>query len=161
MYDILPALFSITISLLQTPVADTLTQEVIAVYKQHHVGVSSVDLHCMTEVIYFEARGESYEGQIAVAEVVINRKHSSAHPNTVCNVINKDGQFTYNKQAVVDDTAAWDKAMLIAESVLLQKHTAVVGTQVTDYHAVDVYPYWAEAYTLTNIVGNHLFYERI
>lgn len=137
-----------------------LMQQYIKEYKAAHKGVSAADLRCLSEALYFEARGESPIGQIAVAQVILLRKASNVYPNTVCGVVYNDGQFTYNKSAVVEDKEAWYNVSVVAESVLLGKHTSVVQ-QSLHYHALHVTPYWADPSKLVCTIGNHAFYEGI
>ena len=55
---------------------------------------SSTDLNLLARLVYAEARGESYKGQVAVASVVLNRVKSSSFPNTVAGVIYQAGAFS-------------------------------------------------------------------
>ena len=67
-------------------------------------------LHCLTEALYFEARGEGRSGQRAVAEVILNRVDSRTFPNSVCGVVHQRGQFTYNKGRRMSNAAAAARA---------------------------------------------------
>jgi len=58
-----------------------------------NTGSSSSDLNLLSRLVYGEARGESYQGQVAVAAVVLNRVNSSNFPNTVAGVIYQSGAF--------------------------------------------------------------------
>ena len=124
--------------------------------------------HCLTEALYFEARGESDRGVYAVAEVILNRVESPAYPNTVCRVVNQGGsglyncQFTYNCDGIADrvrEPAAWDRVGRIARAVL-----DGVDLNLTDgathYHTTQVSPSWARRFPMTAQIGVHRFYRQ-
>jgi len=125
------------------------------------------ELHCLSEAIYYEARGESIEGQIAVAEVIMNRVDSRHYPDTVCGVVSQGEhrrnscQFSYRcdgePERMSDRTAA-SRARDVA--ILLMKGERRDLTQdATHYHATYVKPYWAKSLTHTATHGTHVFYR--
>ena len=123
---------------------------------------------CLTEAIYFEARGEPLSGQVAVAEVVLNRVDDARYPDTVCGVVNQGTnrlhacQFSYTCDGipeVVEDQAAWRDADGIAAHMLGGAPRDLTGA-ATHYHANYVDPYWAQVYPKTAQVGRHIFYKR-
>src|SRR4029077_16636068 len=82
---------------------------------------------CLAEAVYFEARGEAVRGQIAVAQVVMNRAFSGFYPTTVCGVVYQHRphhmacQFTFacdNVADVVREPEMWDRADKIAKAML-------------------------------------------
>ncbi|PWJ18311.1 cell wall hydrolase [Jannaschia seohaensis] len=124
---------------------------------------------CLTEAIYFEARGESVEGQVAVAEVILNRVDSPRYPSTICGVVNQGTgrlhacQFSYTcdgQPEVVDEPRAWERAGKIAR-LLIDGHDRLLTDDATHYHADYVEPHWAAVYPQTARVGRHLFYRYI
>lgn len=127
------------------------------------------ELGCLTEAIYFEARGEPVEGQVAVAEVVLNRVDAANYPETICEVVNEGTgrlhacQFSYtcdgSPERVTDGTA-WALAGKIAERLMAGAPRRLTG-EATHYHADYVDPYWAQVYPQTARVGRHLFYKQI
>ncbi|WP_092782475.1 cell wall hydrolase [Jannaschia pohangensis] len=126
-------------------------------------------LGCLTEAIYFEARGEPLDGQVAVAEVILNRVDAQNYPDTVCDVVNQGTgrihacQFSYTCDGipeVVTEQAAWDQADRIARR-LLDGQPRVLTGRATHYHADYVNPYWAAVYPRTAKVGRHIFYRQI
>jgi hypothetical protein len=130
---------------------------------------SPAEVKCMAEAIYFEARSEPFHGQVAVAHVVINRLKNPAYPNTVCGVVyqNKDWrnscQFSFacdGIRDVVTDRDSWNRAMLIAQSVLATDYGYLsdVG-DATHYHATYVRPRWARTMAKVERVGRHIFYR--
>lgn len=124
---------------------------------------------CLTEAIYFEARGEPVNGQVAVAEVILNRVDAQNYPDTVCAVVNQGTgrlhacQFSYtcdgNPENVTDGNA-WETAGKIARR-LLDGAPRQLTDAATHYHADYVDPYWARVYPKTAHVGRHLFYRQI
>lgn len=124
---------------------------------------------CLTEAIYFEARGEPTQGQVAVAEVVLNRVDAENYPDNVCDVINQGTgrlhacQFSYTCDGIterVTEPIAWEEAGRIARA-LLDGAPRRLTNAATHYHADYVDPYWAQVYPQTAQVGRHIFYRQI
>jgi spore germination cell wall hydrolase CwlJ-like protein len=123
---------------------------------------------CLTEAIYFEARGEPVRGQIAVAQVVMNRVFSGYYPNTVCGVVYQNAnrhlacQFTFACDGipeVVREPDAFDRAKKIAaETIDGQLWLPEVG-KATHYHAYWVHPSWVHEMTKMYRLGVHTFYR--
>jgi spore germination cell wall hydrolase CwlJ-like protein len=123
---------------------------------------------CLTEAIYFEARGEPVRGQIAVAQVVLNRVFSGYYPATVCGVVYQNSerhlacQFTFTCDGipeVVREPDAWERARKIAnESLDGELWLPEVG-KATHYHAYWVHPSWVHEMTRMYKVGVHTFYR--
>jgi spore germination cell wall hydrolase CwlJ-like protein len=122
---------------------------------------------CLVEGIYYEARGERAVGQVAVAEVVLNRVMSGRYPATICGVVfqgAKSGQcqFSFACSNVMKhprNKVAWRKAQRLAHYVLAGKiHNSLVGT-ATYYHATYVNPYWAPHMVEVAKIGQHIFYR--
>ncbi|MCY4302729.1 MAG: cell wall hydrolase [Aestuariivita sp.] len=130
-------------------------------------GSGDADWECLTEAVYFEARGETVKGQFAVAEVILNRVESRRFPDTICGVINQGKgkiyqcQFTYNCDGydnVIDDVRAFGRVGKVARAILDgQKHDITIGA--THYHASKVNPDWSRIYTRTVTIGSHIFYR--
>ena len=122
---------------------------------------------CLAEAIYFEARGESTRGQVAVAEVILNRVDSRRYPKTVCGVV-KQGtgrknacQFSYTcdgKPDRIHEKGAFKKAAKIA-SLMLNGRPRVLTGKATHYHTDKVNPRWAKKFTVTARIGDHIFYR--
>lgn len=125
---------------------------------------------CLGEAIYFEARSESRKGQIAVAQVVLNRVKNPAYPDTICKVVyqNRDKynecQFSFacdGRRDVVFDKLAWRRALQVAGEVTSgAAWIDEVGT-ATHYHATYVHPNWANIFTKKATIGLHVFYQTI
>ena len=106
---------------------------------------------CLAEAVYFEARGEAVRGQIAVAQVVMNRAFSGFYPNTVCGVVYQNKhrhyacQFTFacdNVADVVREPDMWDRARKIAKAMLDGQLWLPEVAKSTHYHAYWVRPSW-------------------
>ena len=124
-------------------------------------------LMCLALNIYFEARSEPIEGQIAIAEVTLNRVASANYPNDVCSVVlqeNKDGcQFSWwcdgkSDQPREHNSLRTSKAL--AELMLNEgRYITVIGNQATHYHSNEVHPYWANDLHKIRRIGKHVFYK--
>ena len=121
---------------------------------------------CLTEAIYFEARGESLEGQIAVAEVILNRKDSPLYPRTVCGVVRQRGsggcQFSYICDGRTDrmrEKASADLAGRIARA-MLDGAPRTLTDGATHFHSRSVRPGWSKRYAHTTTIGAHVFYRK-
>jgi len=131
------------------------------------VASGNAEWECLTQALYFEARGESVAGQFAVAEVILNRVDSSRFPNTVCAVVNQGTgrrhqcQFSYTcdgKAEVVNEPAAYDNVGKIARA-LLDGAPRNLTVGATYYHNQSVRPRWSRTFTRTASIDGHLFYR--
>jgi len=125
------------------------------------------ELRCLSEAIYYEARGESYRGQVAVAEVVMNRVGSRHYPGSVCGVVYQGShratgcQFTFTCDGSLNRRPrgrAWERARNIASQMLLGYTRPVTGS-ATHYHTTAVSPVWSATLVETARVGEHVFYR--
>jgi spore germination cell wall hydrolase CwlJ-like protein len=123
---------------------------------------------CLTEVIYFESRGEQVRGQMAVAQVVLNRAFSGKYPNTVCGVVYQNAhrhlacQFTFACDGIADkvkEPDMWERANVIANEMLDGKIWLPEVGKATHYHAHWVHPGWVREMTKLHRVGVHTFYR--
>jgi spore germination cell wall hydrolase CwlJ-like protein len=123
---------------------------------------------CLTEVVYFEARGEAVRGQIAVAQVVLNRAFSGFYPNTVCGVVYQNKhrhlacQFTFacdNNPDVVKEPDMWERARKIAKAMLDGQLWLPEVAKSTHYHAYWVRPSWVNEMKKMYKFGVHTFYR--
>ena len=126
----------------------------------------SRDLDCLTEAVYFEARGESRDGQAAVAQVVLNRVKHPAFPKTVCGVVyqgvkGRGCQFSFTcdgKGERAEEGAAWRRARWVAARALAGVVVPQVGS-ATHFHAARVQPGWGPGFARVAQVGLHVFYR--
>ena len=123
---------------------------------------------CLANAIYFEARGEVERGQMAVAQVVLNRAFSGYYPGNVCDVVYQNAhrhlacQFTFacdNHRDVVRDPPRWEMADRIASDALDGKFWLPEIGKATHYHATYVNPWWVRTMTKHSRIGVHIFYR--
>lgn len=127
---------------------------------------SARQLDCLTQAVYFEARGETPRGQAAVAQVVMNRVNSPSFPKTVCGVVFQGAathgcQFSFACDGSMRhglETGAWDRARRIAERALSGVVLADIGS-ATHFHTTSVQPYWGPRMLRVAQVGLHIFYR--
>ncbi len=130
------------------------------------------EVMCLAETIYFEARGESVAGQLAVGLVVFNRVEHPKYPDTVCGVtrqakLDHNGriirhacQFSYycdGKEEVINDNRSWNRARVMAE--VLMEGYADFTEGATHYHSKKVSPWWTPHFEHTSTIGQHIFYK--
>lgn len=121
---------------------------------------------CLAEALYFEARGEGVEGQVAVAEVILNRRDMEGYPGTVCDVVRQGGrkgcQFSYTCDGRSDriaERAAFVRAGKIARA-MLDGAPRTLTEGATHFHTAGVRPSWARRFDRTARIGAHLFYRQ-
>ncbi|WP_417685287.1 cell wall hydrolase [Roseibium sp.] len=123
---------------------------------------------CLAEAIYFEARGESEEGQIAVAQVVLNRVKNPSYPDSICGVVYQNKhkrnrcQFSFACDGIPDRIAqpnSWKTAERLAKEVIGGKQYLKMVDASTHYHANYVAPRWRKAMVKRGQVGLHIFYK--
>ena len=135
---------------------------------------------CLALNTYHEAKNQSLVGQVATAQVVMNRVADDRYPNTICEVV-KQGptrpswenpekeypirhrcQFSWycdGKPDVPKNEKAWRKAQDVAFLVLYNKINLDVTEGATHYHATYVRPAWAKTKTRTTRIEKHIFYR--
>ena len=117
---------------------------------------------CLANAVYFEARGEPIEGQLAVAEVVLNRTQSGRYPSTICEVVTQPWQFSFVRNGVIpaaDRTSeAWRKAVAIAR-IAEAGTRRLLPREVLWYHADYVSPSWGRRLARNTKIGLHIFYS--
>jgi spore germination cell wall hydrolase CwlJ-like protein len=122
--------------------------------------VPDAETECLAGAVYFEAKSEPLAGQLAVAEVIINRAKSGRFPSTLCGVVKQRGQFSFVRggrmPAIPRTTRQWHQAVAIAH---VAKNELAKGKapRALFFHAKRVSPGWR----LTRVasVGNHIFYR--
>lgn len=123
---------------------------------------------CLAEALYFEARGETLEGQYAVAEVILNRVEHANYPDTICGVVNEGTgrrnacQFSYTcdgRPEVVTEDRAWNRLGHVAR-IMMEGAPRDLTRGATHYHADRVRPTWSRVYPRTARYGQHIFYRQ-
>lgn len=123
------------------------------------IHAKSSDIDCLAKNIYHEARGESVEGQIAVAQVTVNRVKSGAFQSSICNAVYADRQFswTIGKPKKIKDIKAWQASVAIATAVLT-KSIHLPDFKALYFHTRQVNPRWNRNKRVIAKIGNHIFY---
>jgi spore germination cell wall hydrolase CwlJ-like protein len=118
--------------------------------------------NCLATAVYFEARGESVEGQLAVARVVMNRAVSGRYPPDWCSVVKQPAQFSFVRHGAFPyadtNSAAWQKAEAVAE-LAAANVVPSLGNDVLWYHADYVAPTWRRSLQEVQQIGAHIFYR--
>lgn len=122
---------------------------------------------CLSEALYFEARGERNKGLFAVAEVILNRVDSPRYPDTVCGVVNqgmgrRNGcQFSFicdGRPEEVKNQSAWERVGKVARAMLDGAPRALTDGALY-YHTKSVSPRWSASLLRTASIGVHHFYR--
>jgi spore germination cell wall hydrolase CwlJ-like protein len=125
------------------------------------------EFHCLSEAVYYEARSETRAGQLAVAEVVLNRVKSKHYPNTVCGVVYQGAerssgcQFSFTCDGSMDKAPrgkAWDASQKAAQASLMPLRKPLTD-RATHYHTVEINPHWAPKMRFEKQIGSHKFYS--
>lgn len=126
--------------------------------------MDNMNFECLSEAIYHEARGESFDGQLYVGFVIRNRVESKYFPNDFCDVIKEPWQFSYNHVLGSFEMTDLESKKMVEEvaRIILSLDKVPISKHVLYYHTTDIKPKWdydkIEEY---KIVGNHIFYEEL
>ena len=125
-------------------------------------GRLSEELHCLAGAVYFEARGEPLEGQLAVAQVIVNRAEDRRFPSSYCGVVYQRSQFSFVKGGrmpkVRTGSAAWKRAEAIARIA----HRGLWDSKAGDalfFHANYLRPRWSHRKVALATIDTHVFYR--
>ena len=130
----------------------------------------ALELHCLAENIYYEARGEPLDGQYAVAEVTLNRVRSPFFPKTICAVVHDTrwdplrrryvAHFSWTQMADRGEPWGphWQQAVAVATAVVNDSYMPLVP-EALYYHSNSVRPYWANPKRSVARIGSHVFYR--
>ncbi len=125
------------------------------------------DVDCLTQAVYYEARGDSDRGQAAVAQVVMNRVKNPIFPKSVCAVVYQrltadDCQFSFvcdrDLMHRTREPEAWDHARDIAQRALAGHVMVDIGS-ATNFHAARLGQKWGDGFIRVTQVGAHIFYR--
>lgn len=132
------------------------------------ISYTKEDLNCLTKNIYFEARNQDINGQIAVAQVTLNRVKDHRYPNSVCKVIKqgyvygrRDCQFSWYCDGKADSMVSNREKMLagVIAKAVLEGGLVDITKGSTHYHANYVRPYWSSSLIKISTIGDHTFYR--
>ncbi|RKR00402.1 cell wall hydrolase [Maricaulis maris] len=127
----------------------------------------SAQVDCLAQAIYYEARSEGFVGQLAVAQVIMNRVDSRHYPDSICGVVYEGSerttgcQFTFTCDGSMVREArgrAWRRSQLVAQHAYMGFGRDVTR-RATHYHTVAVDPYWNDNLVRTRRIGTHIFYR--
>lgn len=125
-------------------------------------GEMSEQMRCLAGAVYFESRGEPLAGQLAVAQVVINRTEDGRWPASYCGVVYQRAQFSFVRNGrmprIRTNSVAWDRAKTIARIA----HEGMWDSEAGDavyFHAKYVRPSWSRRKTRTAQIDTHIFYR--
>ena len=131
---------------------------------------------CLALNVYHEAKNQSFIGQVAVAQVVMNRVKDTRYPNTVCDVVKQGATYKWKpdfpiknrcqfswycdgKQEKIHDQDAWAKAQYIAYQMIYSERFRGITEGSTHYHAHYVSPKWAKKIQFVGSIESHKFYR--
>lgn len=171
---LLPSTISATSSNYEVVTEFPMEVETVDIIPENVIDLS--ELECLATNIYFEARGEPLSGQIAVAQVTMNRVRSYRFPDSICDVVyqarlNSRGnpirhqcQFSWycdGKLEIIGDRRKYDDILRVAADFLRNEDQfidLVGGAEY--YHSTKVSPHWASVYIQTASISDHIFYRR-
>lgn len=122
------------------------------------------EANCIAVAVYHEARGESLEGQLAVAKVIMNRAASGKYPGSWCGVVKQPWQFSFVNPrsgympSVDQSSASWRKALGVTRLAVADAVQSVPADCLW-YHADYVAPSWGRRLTRVEKIGAHIFYR--
>lgn len=120
--------------------------------------------HCIAVAVYHEARGESLEGQLAVARVIMNRAASGKYPSSWCGTVKQPWQFSFvnprtgEYPSINESSAAWSRALGVTR-LAIANAVPTLSTDVLWYHADYVAPSWGRRLARAQKIGTHIFYR--
>ena len=117
------------------------------------------ELRCLAGAVYFESRGESLAGQLAVAHVVLNRANSGRFPRSLCGVVHQPSQFSFvrgGRMPAIREGSQWNNAVAIAQ-IARDGSWKNQAPGALFFHARHVSPAWRK--TRVASIDNHIFYR--
>jgi spore germination cell wall hydrolase CwlJ-like protein len=145
----------------------TMAPSVRAAAAMQFKSASRSDSDCLTQAVYYEARGEGVDGMRAVAQVILNRVRHPAYPKTICGVVYQGAyqrtscQFSFVCNGAMGapiESWAWRRAKTIADAALGGYVMPAVGTS-TSFHTTGVKPGWGGTMDKVAQIGSHIFYQ--
>lgn len=148
----------IKIGILLASLLTTLTLGTASVSLSLPLSAKKSDIECLARNVYHEARGEPLKGQIAVAQVTMNRVTSGEFQSNVCKTVYAHKQFSWtDKPKKIKDIKAWEASVAVATAVLT-KSVHLPDFKALYFHTKQVKPYWNRNKRVLAVIGNHIFY---
>ncbi|MXP15235.1 cell wall hydrolase [Altererythrobacter confluentis] len=122
----------------------------------------SSEMECLAGAIYFESRGEPVAGQLAVAQVIVNRAESGQFPESYCGVVFQRSQFSFVKGGAMPSIKRGSSAWKRAKAVARIAHEGLWDSQAADslyFHAKYVRPSWSRKKVARATINTHIFYR--
>lgn len=117
---------------------------------------------CLAATIYHESRAEPLEGQLAVAEVVINRTQSRSFRRTICGVVKQPNQFSFVRGGAIPmpdrNSSSWKRAVAVAK-IARDNLWSTSAADALYFHAEHARPSWRHRFARQAALGNHIFYR--
>ena len=169
------------IETVDTTSGPSLTSAVLVAYAETRfvpttkkVKLADSERMCLAQAIYHEARGESADGQMAVANVIINRAFSKKYPTTICGVVFQNAdrgkykcQFTFacdGRSDMGTERSAWNRSVKMAETAFAEfqqgERPGVIPNGALYYHTTAVAPKWSHTFRRVAAIGSHVFYSQ-
>jgi spore germination cell wall hydrolase CwlJ-like protein len=145
-----------------TPDATTIAPQDLADLVAAHAdeAIADDESNCLATSVYYESKGEPLNGQLAVAQTIINRTHSGRFPASVCGVVRQHGQFSFLRGGELPSppkaSDAWHKAVAIAK-IAQQGLWKQIAPAALYFHARRVSPGWGKIRVAS--LGNHIFFR--
>lgn len=134
-----------------------------AVERHAQYETDDAEQDCLANTVYFESGLEPLEGQLAVAEVVLNRMRSGRYPTTICGVVLQPAQFSYVRGGRIPrvdrNSEMWRRAVGVARLAQAGTGTRLLPEDTLWYHADYVSPAWGPRLNRTTKIGLHIFYR--
>ncbi len=175
----LSAIADVTQPLYRPATEPTVTPDALAAYVENgyqptaeRVQVADTERECLAQAIYHEARGETATGQMAVANIIVNRARSGKFPASLCGVIYQNAdqgryrcQFTFacdGRDDTPGERRAWARSQALAQEVYAEfatgEEVGVLPDSALYYHTRAVHPSWANTFSRVAAVDSHIFY---
>ncbi|MBX7482229.1 cell wall hydrolase [Qipengyuania qiaonensis] len=141
------------------PQADSLRE---LVSQMPTTGQLSEELRCLAGAVYFESRGEPLDGQLAVAQVIINRAEDNRFPSSYCGVVYQRSQFSFVKRGRMPHIRTGSTAWKRAEAIARIAHRGLWDSLASDalfFHANYVRPVWSHRKVALATIDTHVFYR--
>jgi spore germination cell wall hydrolase CwlJ-like protein len=133
-------------------------EDMVAAHQAESTGDEQGD--CLASSVFYESKGEPLNGQLAVAQTIMNRTTSGRFPSTVCGVVRQPGQFSFLKSGSIPEpshaNSAWQRAVAIA-TIARQGLWKQIAPAALFFHARRVSPGWGKIRVAS--LGNHIFFR--